>query len=390
MSASRRAILILGMHRSGTSALTRVLNLRGAALPAAVLPANDANVAGYWEPAAIVSLHDRLLADAGSAWDDPTEFPDAWFDSARGREYVDELVRTIDAEYGSETLLVVKDPRACRLVALWRRALDTIGVVPGAVLTVRHPLEVAASLAKRDGVPETHALLLWLEHVLAAEAGSRSMPRVTVTYEQVLTDWSRCCDRIEAALGLELPPRSPAGDQAIEAFLEPSLRHAAIAPDALSRPGIPEWIPRVYGSFEAASRGEPIDLAALDTVREDLRQAGALFTTSVRWLAHRAWTGANLAFEAEAHRRTAEAGRDEAVHAQQALGGRVGELEGMLAAEQARSADVAREAAESAKRAADLAREAADARQSADHCRRRLDALEATWAVRLQKKLSGS
>lgn len=372
MDPARQAILILGMHRSGTSALTRVLNLRGAALPEVVLPANAANAAGYWEPAAIVSLHDRLLAEAGSAWDDPSEFPREWFETERGRAYVEELARTIGAEYGDATLLVVKDPRACRLVPLWSNALQARGVAAGAVLVIRHPLEVAASLGTRDGMPERHALLMWLEHVLAAEADTRPMPRVVVTYEQLLADWAGCCDRIESSLGIRLRPRSADADQAIAAFLEPSLRHAALAAGDLTRPGVPAWVPRVYEVVEAAARGQAIDTAALEAVRQDMRQASAVFRHSLRWLANRAWSGAHAAWETEQRRLIEASGRAEAVRAFEQ---RVHELEGRLAAEQARSADVARQAEE--------------AGRSRDSYRARLEALEATWLVRLQKAFAG-
>jgi hypothetical protein len=65
----RRAILVAGMHRSGTSALTRMVNLLGAALPEDLLPASRGNELGHWEPAKIVELHDKMLESAHSGWD---------------------------------------------------------------------------------------------------------------------------------------------------------------------------------------------------------------------------------------------------------------------------------------------------------------------------------
>ena len=69
--APRRALLVMGMHRSGTSALARVLSLRGAELPAHLMPPNHGNASGYWEPAPIVAINDEMLEYFGSAWDDP-------------------------------------------------------------------------------------------------------------------------------------------------------------------------------------------------------------------------------------------------------------------------------------------------------------------------------
>ena len=66
----RKALVVLGMHRSGTSALARVLSLRGAALPRQVLPPNAGNEKGYWEPERVVALNERILQSAGLAWND--------------------------------------------------------------------------------------------------------------------------------------------------------------------------------------------------------------------------------------------------------------------------------------------------------------------------------
>ena len=49
MSTQRRAVIVLGMHRSGTSALTRVISLLGADLPSSLMPANLSNEAGFFE-----------------------------------------------------------------------------------------------------------------------------------------------------------------------------------------------------------------------------------------------------------------------------------------------------------------------------------------------------
>src|SRR5689334_24554693 len=203
--STAQTLLVLGMHRSGTSACTRLLNLCGGQLPADLLPPNAANVTGYWEPTSIVALHDALLADAGSAWDDPTEFPASWLASPGGQGYVERLVDILRSQVSGGPLMVVKDPRACRLVPLWRQALACVQREPVMLLVVRHPLEVAASLERRDGMPVSQALLLWLEHVLAAEESSRGDRRLIITYDQILSDWRAVMARVETALGIALP-----------------------------------------------------------------------------------------------------------------------------------------------------------------------------------------
>jgi hypothetical protein len=66
------ALFVLGVHRSGTSALTRVLSLCGGTLPAGLLGASVGNPLGYWEPRAALRLNEAILYRHGSAWFDPS------------------------------------------------------------------------------------------------------------------------------------------------------------------------------------------------------------------------------------------------------------------------------------------------------------------------------
>ena len=80
------ALLVLGMHRSGTSALTRVLNLLGASLGDDLMPPGDDNPLGFWEHQGIVSVHEALLVALERRWDDPRPMPDDWLESEPARE----------------------------------------------------------------------------------------------------------------------------------------------------------------------------------------------------------------------------------------------------------------------------------------------------------------
>lgn len=306
------------MHRSGTSALTRLLNLCGAALPDEILPANAANVTGYWEPVPIVTLHDRWLHQAGSRWDDPLEFPQEWFESPEGRSAADELASTVRTLFGDHPLIAVKDPRACRLVPLWLRALGELVIEPAAVLIVRHPLEVAASLFRRDGLPVALGLHLWLGHVLAAEAATRSCPRVIVTYEGLLDDWKQTVRRIEGGLGLRLPAWEGERGVEIEAeiarFLDPALRHERVSGDVEERRGErSNWIRTAYEWFESAARtGGTGDTAVLDRIGAEVREAERTFAPFVADERRRASEHAARARESETQR-----GAEAAAHAEQ-------------------------------------------------------------------------
>ena len=109
----RRAILVLGMHRSGTSALTRLLALCGADLPQRLMEPNFANPKGYWEPADIVDLHDEMLAAAGSSWNDVAGFPLGWLDTPEGQSFRSRLRSSFQDAFDDAPLALLKDPRIC-------------------------------------------------------------------------------------------------------------------------------------------------------------------------------------------------------------------------------------------------------------------------------------
>ena len=372
MATDRRALLVLGMHRSGTSALARILNIYGAALPSDLLPANSGNTTGYWESAAIVGFHDQLLEAAGSPWDAPVWFSLEPLSAERRHTYARQLADLVTSEYGDAPLIVVKDPRLCRLVEVWTAALALLQIQPLAIQLVRHPAEVAASLFRRDGMPEGSGRLLWLQYVLAAEQGSRGLKRATVFYDELLADCPGALDYLQARFDLTFPGRVPSADAEAAAFLRPSLRHERL-PDVAteSRGDLSRWLRTVHAWFECSRGGRtPADSADLDRVRTELSDAEALFGPSALWQRRREEHRAMLA-EADARRwhehsggmearaYQAEAREADASVREAALGVQVRELESHLADTRSELADTRTELADTRSELADTrAREA--------------------------------
>lgn len=224
-AAERRVgLLVLGMHRSGTSALTGLLARHGVALGDDLLPPAPDNPSGFWEHRAAVALHEQLLDALGMAWDDPRPLPRGWRRSAAARQARAQIAALVDAEFAAQALWAVKDPRLCRFVPLWREALADAGIEARALLVVRHPEEVAASLQARDGLPGAIGQLLWARYLLDALAGSDGMPRALLRYPDLLEDGARELARIASELGLPLRPDAAV----VQAFLAPQLRHHAV------------------------------------------------------------------------------------------------------------------------------------------------------------------
>lgn len=283
----RRAILVAGMHRSGTSAFARAIALCGAALPARLIePHPEINAAGFWEPREIVALHDAALAAAGTSWSGLAPIPPAWFAGDAACALQERLAGLIEAEYGDARLIVVKDPRLCRLLPLWRPVLDRLGIAPAAVIPLRHPQEVAASLAAREGFGEAKSLLLWLIHLLDAERDTRDMPRCLVRYDRLLADPVGLLGRIGNSLGLAWPQPPATVRPALVSFLAADLRHHAAADaDVLARADVAPWIRDAWrwacaeaGDASPAAPPEP-DLP--DRLRASLDAAAPAFAPAI-------------------------------------------------------------------------------------------------------------
>lgn len=256
----RTIVLVLGMGRSGTSSLTRVLGLCGAAMPRTPLPPAKANnERGFWEPAPIVRAHDRILERLGTTWDGP---------APRGvpvrDEWVEELAGLVEDQFGEARVLAVKDPRASRLVPLWKAVSERLGARLTVVIALRHPDEVARSLANREGYDREKSLRLWLGYTLSAERDTRDLPRVVVAYDRLLADWRGQVARANDALGLSLD--AEAGAAGVAAFLDTALRHHHAGPEDL-----PDDATAVLAQMTALAEDRPADAAVLDEAWEAAR-----------------------------------------------------------------------------------------------------------------------
>src|ERR1700676_1746103 len=141
----RKAILVLGMHRSGTSALSGTAFALGASAPKTLMPPSLANPNGYWESSPLVQAHGELLASAGSSWDDWRRLDPAWYGSEDASRFHSRIGDVLRSEYDEKPLFVVKDPRLCRLMPFFLSVLKDMSVSPVALLSLRDPLEVAFS-----------------------------------------------------------------------------------------------------------------------------------------------------------------------------------------------------------------------------------------------------
>ncbi|MGE2725643.1 sulfotransferase family protein [Mycolicibacterium pulveris] len=261
-------VFVLGVARSGTSALARVLSLCGGALPSALVGAMPDNPLGHWEPRAANVINETILRRLGSSGFDPTmrAQEDGALDAAAEAACVEEI-RAFLSTLPDAPFVVIKDPRISLLTGMWFEAARRAGFDIVAVNAVRHPQEVAASVAQRSEVSAELSTALWLKVNLLTEAQTRDVPRVFVEYVNLLEDWRREMKRVSSALGINLDAPD---EDAIDAFLKPGLRHERHQGQLRDLFGA-DWVSTTYETLRAAARDEPWDQSSLDRVFDAYR-----------------------------------------------------------------------------------------------------------------------
>jgi glycosyltransferase involved in cell wall biosynthesis len=176
-------LVVLGMHRSGTSSVTGLLSKAGAYFgpDEFATETNDENPKGFWERRDVREVCDALLASAGATWWRVADFaleaiPSGVRDEQLAR--FSEIVRELD----TRPPWVIKEPRLCLLLPLLLPALDS----PVCVHVAREPLEIAASLAARNDFPEPAGIALWELYSACAYTASAGLPRVLVRYADLV------------------------------------------------------------------------------------------------------------------------------------------------------------------------------------------------------------
>lgn len=264
----RQAILVLGMHRSGTSAVARVVNLLGAAGPANLMrPAID-NPTGFWESTVVAGANELILTTAGA-----DSYNCLTFDAIAigGAPLVTVLTPILQSEFGEADCFVLKDPRLCLTLSLWLPTFESLRVRLSALLVLRNPVEVVHSLYRREAFAADKSMLLWLRYMLDAERQTRGLARGVLSYDRLLEDWRGCLERAGREAGIVWPNSGDVVAAQVDRFLRTDLRHHHSSLEQL--PSVPariwDWVVEVYEALrrlEQAGRDEQA-LIRLDRVR---------------------------------------------------------------------------------------------------------------------------
>ncbi|PYK17323.1 MAG: hypothetical protein DME55_10560 [Verrucomicrobia bacterium] len=217
-------ILVLGMHRSGTSMVARLLNMMGAYFAAEGIStgANQENPKGFWERRDVRNLNDMLLRSAGADWHRVSDFTLEKIPAAALAQFKTEAGKII-LDMDAHRPWFLKEPRFCLLAPLWLDLLE----VPVCVIVNRSPIEVAGSLQMRNGFPIAVGLALWECYNIAALNATRDQRRIQVNHAGLMADPVGTVRQLKGDLeklgvrGLRAP-----SDEEIRAFIDPSLYRA--------------------------------------------------------------------------------------------------------------------------------------------------------------------
>ncbi len=241
-----KLIVVLGMHRSGTSATTRGLEVLGVNLGDYLYPAAIDNPTGFWEDRDFLDINEELLAQLGSASDRlgliNWTMPNTLVIQSLRRK-AERLVRT---KCDENVLWGFKDPRTARLLLFWQSVFECVDCEVHYLLVTRNPLSIAESLYQRSNFEAEKTYYLWLEHVVPAVLGSRGAKRLVVDFDQLIEDPGP--ELLRVARALELPEPEPLALAAYESeFLELELRHTCFTRDDLDVcPSIPSQVIAAY------------------------------------------------------------------------------------------------------------------------------------------------
>ncbi len=233
-------VIIAGMHRSGTSMISRLLNLCGLDLGPEdqLMPPSEANAEGYWESLSFVHVNDNILGLLGATWELPPPIMPGWETSPLLDAY-HEMARDLPASMRLVEPWGWKDPRNSLTLPFWRSLWPDSKVV----ICVRNPLEVANSLLDRDRFAVGDALKLWLEHYRCL-LDSISPDRALVThYDAFFLDPLAELTRLVEFLGL---PAEPATIEMACESVSRGMRHRCLGIGELRRAYVGDEVEACY------------------------------------------------------------------------------------------------------------------------------------------------
>ena len=214
---------MLGMHRSGTSLITRMLNVLGVYLgpDERLMNAQEHNPRGFWEHQLITDLNNAILAQLGGSWDEPPTFFPGWESAPELADLRQKARVVIHEDFAATECWGWKDPRTCLTLRFWQGLLHPMRYL----LCLRNPVDVAQSLYRRDGFSAEKSVRLWLTYVASALAHTAGQPRLLLFYEDVMRNPQAELRRLARFVDAPELAEADTTQSAVREFVEEELQH---------------------------------------------------------------------------------------------------------------------------------------------------------------------
>ena len=208
MEDSDRLIVVLGMHRSGTSVITRALKVLGVDLGDQLLSADDGddgdNVTGYWEDVDFNALNIGMLWAIDKDWFHTSPVTPLDVQVLEEKGYFLKAGNLLKEKLRDKKVFGVKDPRMTKLLPFWKEVFARYDINVNYVLAIRQPVSVVKSLETRGWEGRERNYFLWLNHVIESLSLTDSTSRVIVDYDHLMRDSRHELERMAHNLNLSI------------------------------------------------------------------------------------------------------------------------------------------------------------------------------------------
>jgi GT2 family glycosyltransferase/glycosyltransferase involved in cell wall biosynthesis len=221
--AKKKLVIVLGMHRSGTSAVMNALSCLGVQQGDDLLPPGVDNPKGFFEDRDLNLLNIEMLEFIGKQWFSLSLVEDADVDMLIANGYLDKATKLISEKTQAAAIFGFKDPRVSKLLKFWKMVFAHLDYDVRYIFCIRNPLSVAQSLQARNKIPLKKGCWLWLSYNLAIAAESHA-PLIPLDYDQLMEAPAEKIDYLAGSL--DLPVDAALKEEFIEGFLDKNLRHA--------------------------------------------------------------------------------------------------------------------------------------------------------------------
>ncbi len=225
-------VLVLGMHRSGTSVVTRGLKVLGVELGAKALELGDDNKKGFWEDSDFKKLNMEMLEAVNHDWDSIEHITSADVNTLLSKGFLEKATVLIRRKTKDSKVFGLKDPRASILLTFWMVVFERLNLDVNYVIAVRNPRSVVKSLSTRSNMDRTKAYLLWLDYTITALHYTREKRRIVIDYDHLLFSPEHELTRLAKTMSLKIDPIELEVFKGT--FLDNELRHAEYSLDDLS------------------------------------------------------------------------------------------------------------------------------------------------------------